>query len=200
MQQLEQSPEFYAELISLMFKPRHELRTVERNRQDQERIEQLAMVASNIWHAWKGYPGQGLDEKQRDDFLRAWCRQALTLTKEADREILGQQQLGEVLCRVPPPESDRIWPCLIGREYIEDGWHEVAVGLEIAQYNSRGFTSRALDEGGMQERELAGQFREDAEKLQYEWIKTADFLRNMAEKYERQALMYDAKAEKFADP
>jgi hypothetical protein len=72
--------------------------------------------------------------------------------------------------------------------------------LEIAQYNSRGFTSRALDEGGMQERELAGQFREDAEKLQYEWIKTADFLRNMAEKYERQALMYDAKAEKFADP
>lgn len=200
MEQLEQSPEFYAELITLRFKPRHEPHNVKRDDQEQERVRQLAMVANSIWYAWNGYPGQWLDEPQRDDFLRKWCKQALALTKEADREVLGQQQVGEILCRVPPPGADGIWPCLVAREYIEDGWEEIALGMQIAKSNSRGVTSRALDEGGEQERELAQQYRDDAMKLQYGWIITADFLRRIAENYEREADWHDAEAEQFTDP
>ncbi|MCI0648008.1 MAG: hypothetical protein L0332_30835 [Chloroflexi bacterium] len=200
MEQLEQSPEFFAELITLRFKAQHGPRDVELDPQEQENVWRLASIAGGIWHAWNGFPGRGLDKQERDEFLRCWCERALELCKQADREVIGHQQLGEVLCRVPPPSFDGIWPCLVAREYIERGYEEIANGLRIAKYNSRGMTSRALGEGGIQERQLARQYREDAEKLKYEWIKTAAFLLDIADAYDREAHRNDKEAEKFIDP
>lgn len=198
MRELEENPKFFADLIAMVFRPASQKEPETSVAPPQETVNKV-QNAQRILAAWKGYPGRSLPPAERDRVLREWCDMALKLTKEADRELVGQHQVGEVLARVPPPE-DGVWPCRVARQYLEDGFREIGRGMEIARFNSRGVVSKSLTEGGAQERKLAYDLQNGADKIKTSWPRTAALLDDMARYYLHQAELEDGRAEEFSDP
>lgn len=118
----------------------------------------------------------------------------------ARRRKIGDLKVGEVLARVPADASDGIWPCAVARELIEAGTEDLARGVMAGQMNARGVTTRALDEGGSQERALAETHRTHAQELSLECPVTARMLERLASRYDCDAMRHDVDAEEFTDP
>ncbi len=119
------------------------------------------------------------------------------MLKEAGRLETGLSHVGHVLASAPPDE-DGGWPPEVVRDLLEDlQSEEVENGLLIEVLNSRGVTSRALEEGGGQEDELAERYRQDADRYADEWPKTAALLRDLAKSYETDARRNEESAERF---
>jgi hypothetical protein len=96
---------------------------------------------------------------------------------------------------MPTWSVDGAWPSFAAREILKkNATTEVASGMYIEKLNSRGVTSRALGEGGRQERQLSATFRESASKLRLEWPEAAAVLDRLADNYEHEAEREDAEA------
>jgi hypothetical protein len=63
-------------------------------------------------------------------------------------------------------------------------------------FNRRGVTMRGMLDGGDQERALAAEYKEQAERFVDRWPRAAAMLRDLAETYEGQARQYDQDAER----
>jgi len=201
MQQLEQSPQFFSDLISAVYHPASpQARTAEVSDEKQKAREKQARVAYKLLHAWNGYPGKNQKHDERDIALKRWCDEALKLVTASDREAIGQQQIGKVLSKVERSEKDGIWPCRVARDFLEEGYTELGRGLEIARFNSRGVVSSSLGAGGKQDRELAIAYQNNADRIRDEYPSTAVMLGNLARTYMRMAEHEDGEAEKYTDP
>ena len=85
-------------------------------------------------------------------------------------------------------DEDGVWPHRILRDLIEDGvTQEIEEGLQIGLLIGRGVVTKALDEGGRQERELAAKYAGYAAHVEHRWPHTATVLRDISNDYERQA-------------
>ena len=73
---------------------------------------------------------------------------------------------------------------------------ELERGVCIGVHNSRGVTSRAMNDGGRQERELAQYYRRCAEQTALEWPRTSAVLEQIAESYENEGVQHDEDAER----
>ena len=62
-------------------------------------------------------------------------------------------------------------------------------------HNQRGVSTRGMNDGGEQERELVKKYSAYAEKCKVSWPRTAIALRRIAEHYELQAKWQDEHAE-----
>ena len=67
-------------------------------------------------------------------------------------------------------------------------------GFAVGATNKRGVTSRAYDEGGGQERELAGSYRARARALHISHVHVAAALEQLASWYENDGLREDIQA------
>jgi hypothetical protein len=127
--------------------------------------------------------------------LRRWIESVQSLAEMDGRRDMADMRIGNVLAYAPA-EPDETWPCVPVRDAIEEfGTDSLADGFEVAIMNKRGVYSKALDEGGVQERGLAKQFFDWADALRIEWPKTAASLRRVGEGYEAYARREDAEAE-----
>ena len=181
-------PEFFADLVSLAFKPAD------------VRIEQdtngpvarhLATLACDILSNLHGCPGQHPDGEIDSESLAHWVSETQRLCKERDREYAGNQRIGELLANAPAG-TDGIWPCEPVRELLEQLKNRhVAASMVIATYHLRATTIRGLLDGGDQERTLAAKYRSDAETITARWPYTAQILREIASDYEREATWQD---------
>ena len=68
-------------------------------------------------------------------------------------------------------------------------------GVLIAIHNNRGVTSRALFDGGGQERGLAQRYRTWANALKLDWPRTSSLLERIAQSFEEDAQTHDDHAE-----
>ena len=67
-------------------------------------------------------------------------------------------------------DADGIWPALPIREVIEaTRSRDLETGVIIGKSNRRGVTTRAMGDGGNQERELAEQYREWSQAAAFDW-------------------------------
>ena len=112
---------------------------------------------------------------------------------------MGEQKVGEVLVRVPPPETDGIWPCLVAREYLRTGRSEIGKGLHVGRFNSRGAHLRTLGDQ-REERDQAKKFENDADRIRAEWPETASLLDSMAQDYRQWADQLDRHDAEYTDP
>jgi len=71
---------------------------------------------------------------------------------------------------------------------------EIEKGIAISRFNQRGSYSKALYDGGNQERGLAAQYRSWAQ-LTTSWPRTSSILRNIADDWEFHAKQADSEAE-----
>jgi hypothetical protein len=89
-----------------------------------------------------------------------------------------------------------VWPHAAVRGIVEDTISdELERGVANGIYNSRGVVSRALDEGGAQERKLVERYNGYAAALKTQWPRTASMLRRIADFYSHDAAREDAEME-----
>jgi transcriptional regulator with XRE-family HTH domain len=189
-QWLETDPNFFAEVVSWVFKPEHG-----EPREVTEQLEQQAHRGYELLHSWKGIPGEREDGGIDANALDTWIEDARQRCQELDRVTMGDQYIGRALAHAtrtegaawPPDEVCRVLERLKNRQ--------IERGLEIEVYNSRGVTTRGITDGGRQERELVEQYRTWASAALGRWPRTAAVLRRIADSYADDADREDLEAQ-----
>jgi hypothetical protein len=127
--------------------------------------------------------------------LRSWISEVRALAKEADRSVITDQQIGQILAFAPSDTEDTAWPSNPIRTLIEELTAEqIEIGIAISRFNQRGTFSRGLYDGGKQERALASQYRNWA-AVTSKWPRTSALLRQIADDWDRNAMRADSEAE-----
>jgi hypothetical protein len=196
------APDLFVDLVTRIYRPRQTEEEEEGG--DEKPIqppdEAAAQIAHNAWlllNRWNIVPGTqeggGIDPAK----LRNWVATARKKLRVLNRAEVGDIHIGHILA-ASPPDRDGHWPIIAVRDLIEDiGITELESGFRTAIVNRRGVTSRGLEDGGGQERDLAVDFRKEADQLGDRWPRTAGILRAIAESYESDSRRNEADAERF---
>jgi len=187
-------PVFFVRLICFAFKADPPIEDEFSNLSPELRKRQ----AENAWHLLElvdRLPGQGDDQEISAAQLQGWIEKAREECAKRNRKVIGDEYIGKLLSR-SPPGSDGIWPHQAVRDLLEQyETRDVERGIEVGLYNKRGVTSRALGEGGKQERELAEKYQHQADKIKHMWPRTAAMLKRIADSYKRDAARWDLEDE-----
>lgn len=121
--------------------------------------------------------------------LISWVARTREMLVDLSRKEIGDQQIGQLLGR-GPVGRDGIWPHQAIRMALETiGSEEIARGMELAVYNSRGVVARGP--GGDQERALAAKYQGWSDSLAQAFPFTSRVLRGIAEHYLHDAEWHD---------
>jgi hypothetical protein len=187
-------PKFFIDVICDLYKGKSgPTKELEPSSQEKLRGES----AWNLLRSWK-YP-PGTDEKGQviKGSLKEWAIEARKLAAELDRTDVADLHIGHVVFYYPVDPTDLIWPHIEIRELIETVQSsKLEQGIEIEQFNSRGVVSKALFEGGKQERALAAKWRGWAEKMDSRWLRTKIMLERIAASWDAHADAEDQRTEK----
>lgn len=192
---LARDPEFFVDLMKMIFFPAEDSGVVEPKPENVENARNLARQAYDVLHDWTQVPGTDDQGVIDPTALEDWVKRARKLLAETGRSEVGDSKIGEILSaakRAP----DQPWPPEPVREVIEvTRSRNLERGFEIGVYNHRGVTVRTLRDGGEQERALAECYRRDAEALRFDWPRTAACLDRIATTYQVDANREDISAE-----
>jgi len=183
-----EDPAFFTTLISWAYKPNPPLA------EDNDGISsdvalRRAEQAINLLDSVKTLPGQ-IDGDVNQDILMDWVTRVREGCRNINREAVGDITIGHVLSH-SPVGKDTVWPHESVRhvlEVLESKYIES--GIETCVLNGRGVTSRPVDQGGDQERQLAGHYESEANKL-HRWPRTASLMKRIASHYIRDGLRED---------
>ena len=127
--------------------------------------------------------------------LRSWISSVRTLAKQADRAVITDQQIGQILAYAPSDVEDGAWPAKPIRDLIEElAAKQIETGIALSRFNQRGAFSKALYDGGKQERALANQYRFWANAVR-KWPRTSALLQHIADDWDQYAARADSEAE-----
>lgn len=145
---------------------------------------------------WDHPPGLSEDGQLDGQKLRQWVSRVRELASVSGRSKVADYRIGEILAHLPQGR-DGVWPHEEARQLLEEigGNKHIQQGLVLGVRNSRGVTTRAIGEGGQQERSLAEQYRQYAERLTDSCPRTARLLRELANSYDSDARVHDTRAE-----
>lgn len=192
-QALADDPQLFVELVSLVYR-----RASERDEGPPERTEVERRASTNAFrllHSWHRCPGVDAEGVMHGGRLVAWVEEARRLLAEADRESVGDGQIGEAL--VAAPADDDGWPCCEVRDLLEQLKNDrVDAGFARRILNNRGATMRSLDAGGQQEWDLARKYRAQAVEVRPRWRRLARIFDDVADFDEADARREDAAAER----
>lgn len=201
------SPSLFVDVISIVYREaaesaddgsdqdyhgdEEEYLTEEEREARSKRAENAYRLLSN-WAAVPGFSDGAIDA----DVLNAWYDETRQALHAARRIAPGLRHVGQVLAGATAGEYE-LWPPLPVRDLIERVRdQELERGIYLGLVNQRGTTTRGLEEGGVQELDLAATFRADAERLAAEWPRTAAILRWVAQSYEGEARRNEVEAER----
>ena len=194
MDEVLKDPMFFVRLICLAFKGDPPIEEEFSNLSPELRKRQ----AENAWHLLElidRLPGQSDNQKVSAAQLQEWTEKVREECAKRNRIVIGDEYIGKLLSH-SPPGSDGIWPHQAVRDLLERyESRNIERGIEVGLYNQRGLTSRALSEGGKQERELAEKYQHQADEVKYTWPRTAAMLRRIADSYKRDATRWDLEDE-----
>ena len=187
--QLSDSPTFFNEVLSVCYRPRHRDNVDELPDPDPGR---KYMAEHGFWllHEWNVVPGSNAAGQINEQSLRAWCSEARHIASEADRVEVCDNHLGQVFAKSEQADEDGAWPCLAIRKVAEDiATDSLASGISCGIHNLRGAVFRGS--GGDEERLLAQQFREKADRIRFDSPFVAKILDSVADSYEKEASWWD---------
>ena len=165
------------------------------NGADVEKREALASAACKLLGRISRIPGTGDSGDIDEAELSRWITEARRLCAEYRRATIGDEYIGRLLAR-GPADDDGGWPCLAISKAMEAiASQDIASGFIIETLDSRGVFSRAIEEGGEQERELAEGYRGRAEQRSAYYPHVGSILESIATDYDRQAAKQDDEAE-----
>ena len=187
---LAEDPEFFAEVVSLVF-PAETEDPEEVSLEDELRAE----CGHSVLTKWKTIPGDrdrgGVDGAR----LRQWIEAAAAVLERADRVTIGHQMIGQMLS-ASPHDPDGTWPCAAIREVIDDlASTDLEKGFWMGVHNSRGLVTKDPSAGGASERALGERYDGFAVAVRAGYPRTARLLRRIADSYRHEASMEDFQSE-----
>ena len=190
--QIAQSPTLFVQMVALLFKRRDggqdppEWRSENRRHRDD-----LASAAYSLLNRIGRIPGTGEDGKIDAEALVNWITEVRQLCAEYGRTDTGDQMIGQLLSNAPAEEDGR-WPCHPVCEAMERiSSQHIGTGFNVGVLRARGATSRAIDEGGAQERELAAKYRGLAKQYAFDYPYVSSVLESVAADYDWHAKRED---------
>jgi hypothetical protein len=190
-QKLADEPNFFCEVIRLIFRSKNHDPTTE------ERSEQQGLIATNgyrLLHRWKTPPGSRKGQPFDGDALEAWLADVKISCAESGRLEVALQRVGNVLF-YSPPDPDGLWlhhsvASVLNARDADD----IRTGFQSEIFNSRGVFW--VDPQGGPERELAKKYRGQADEVEaHGYHRLATSLREVAASYERQAAREASKSD-----
>lgn len=162
---------------------------------DTEAERRLAEVAHHILYECRTLPGMRSDGAFDPDVFREFTTKLFELANEKCLTKGASISLGQILAH-SPEHDDGSWPLpavcdLLDRDELDVLREHLGIGV----YNKRGVTSRAMHEGGAQERVLEHQYRGYATRLQNSHPNLAETIERIADGYRRDAEREDIQAE-----
>jgi addiction module HigA family antidote len=184
------SPDLFIQVLALAYKRKDGSEDpVELRLEKSHDAGAIAAAAHALLTDLKRIPGTNEDGEIDAERLRKWLVQSRALTREHARQEIGDIVIGQLFAR-SPIGADEIWPCEPIREVLEElGTAEIARGMCIGAYNSRGVVCR--EEGGRQERQLADKYRSWSGSLINQYPFVAKTLADIASTYDRDAVRED---------
>ncbi len=168
-------PALFVECVNLVYLPRN---SAQESVDESKRV--IAEGAWNVLHDGRGLPGQDSDGSVNQTQFGDWVINVRRIAAEQDRAEITDSIIGEWLSTCPT-DSDGKWPCGVVHDLLEQtDAKRIRNGFKSGLINNRGFTSRAYDAGGAQERELAKKYREYALPLQQIYPLVAAMLEEIA--------------------
>jgi hypothetical protein len=157
----------------------------------------MATAAYEFLNGLYVLPGQ-VDDRVDFATLKAWSDEVRQRAAQADRSAITDARIGHLLAHAPTEPDDQAWPNRAVRQLIEElSSDTVEQAVRIERLNMRGVYSKAMGEGGQQERALAGQAKGWARAMP-EFPRTANMLSAIAEMWSREGDAADARAAKDA--
>ena len=194
--QIAESPTLFVQMLALVFKRKDDGQDPPEWRiENPERRAGLASAAYRLLDRIERIPGTGSDGKVKAEALLEWVTEARRLCAEHGRVDVGDQMIGQLLSKAPPEENES-WPCLPVCEAMERiASQDIGIGFNVGVQRARGATSRAIDEGGTQERELAEKYRAWSEQRAFDYPYVSSVLESVAAEYDWHAKREDTEVE-----
>jgi hypothetical protein len=188
--QLSKSPSMYMQLLALTYERSDSGKDPEEwLPRDAEKREAAASMSYVLLDRMRITPGKDPNGTINPTALREWITEVRALCAQHARVVIGDRMIGKLMATLPTGE-DGIWPAEAAREVLEDiGSEEIARGIQIGRYNSRGVHFRSP--GGDGERALAVQYRTWSRKLM-DFPYLARTLESIAAGYDREAVQEDS--------
>jgi hypothetical protein len=183
-------PKLFTELICLLYLPANQ------KRRDPvgKAAEVTAQIAWRVLHGCRQQPGTQTDGRIDPEQFVRFVDEARHLCREADRLGSCDSTLGQILAHAPP-DRDGVWPFEPARDVLDrPEVEQMREGFAVGTMNKRGVTTRAYDEGGGQERQLAVTYRGHARALHNSHVHVAATLEQIASYYENDGLREDLRA------
>jgi hypothetical protein len=180
---LADEPNFFCEVIRLIFRSKNGEKTKE------ARSEQQTLIATNgyrLLQSWRTPPGSQEGQPFNGDLLNEWLAVVKTNCAETGHLEVALQRVGNVLF-YSPPDPDGLWlhhsvASVLNARDADD----IRTGFQSEIFNSRGVFW--VDPQGKPERELAKKYRGQADEVEvHGYHRLATALREVAASYDRQA-------------
>lgn len=183
------NPSLYVEILSDVFRAEGSEATEKPSDIELFKARTAYTLLSNF-SAIPGDTAEGIDENA----LRSWIAEVRQQAKGAQRQKIADQYIGHVLAHAS--EEGEAWPPLQVCTILEElASIDVESGIEVERFNMRGAYTKALYEGGIQERELARKYHGWRDnRLDYK--RTAAMLDRLAKSWGMEAEREDLRAAK----
>lgn len=180
---LSSEPEFFCELIRLMY------RSKKQEESPQELSEGSRTIATNAWrllHDWKVPPGLQEDGSFNGDHFSSWLQSVKEACKKSGHLEVAMIHVGEVLIHCPADE-DGLWINRMAANALNaPDAEDMRSGYRTGRFNSRGV--HWVDPSAKPEKEFANDYRQKAENVEDEGFhRLAVTLRSLAKSYEDEA-------------
>lgn len=180
-------PTLFAELIRVLYKPEHG----EREEPVTDGMRAAAECAWRVLHNCARQPGTRQDGTIDHIVFSQFIEDARELCRKDDRLTMCDQTLGQILAYAPV-DDDGVWPFLPARVMLDRAeMEEMRCGFAIGVRNKRGVTCRSPLDGGDQERSLAADYRNKAERIRHVHPYVASLLEEIAKSYEHEGHHHD---------
>lgn len=184
------TPLFFVEVLSKVYKGRHE--NSDHTLSDEQRL--ISRTSYRLLRKFKKIPGNREGSINASE-LSNWLSEVRRLAADKGLLEIADGYIGGILAHAPHDAMDKLWPPSEICEVIESVVSkELADGFVLECLNKRGVYSKAVGEGGDQERELAEKYRSWSESNQ-EYPRTSSILDAVAQSWLEHALQEDTKAE-----
>jgi hypothetical protein len=194
--ELANSPEFFIEVLKLVYKPKNkEQLEAEIEGISEEVIQNRSRHGYQLLRSWKKIPGMEADKSIDEVKLEAWIEKVRELATASDRLDVADIHIGQVLGQYP--EDIPQWPQEKIFKIIEEiNTDSLKRNYSSALFNKRSFSSRGPFDGGDIEREKATYFGKLATNFKNKFPNVAEIFKNLELAYLEDAKRMDESAER----
>lgn len=176
--QLKSNPKFFIEILSILFSSK----ILDSEQRDNQKLQDIA-------HKLYIKLRNSFPFDSEKEFIPWFSRlqEILNNLKDSDKDLykISIRTLGQMIANSPNDPKDKIFPTIYVRNVIESfiDIDELKYGIYIGKINSIGVRHIDPVDPGKDYKKWAKEFKENADKLRFEYPKTAKILDFLANKY-----------------